>query len=450
AVVGFVFFFLLSATAAQAQQTFDFGPLESTVRAELQQTRTPGAAVAVVLGDRVIFAKGFGLANVETEEPVRPEMLFRLGSTTKMFTAATLVLLAEQGKINLHDPIGKYVPGLSPKISQVTGHQLLSHTSGILDEAPMFGSHDEEALGREVRSWKEDRFFTEPNKVYSYSNPAYWLAGFVSESISGKPFADQVAASIFSALGMSRTTFRPTIAMTYPIAQGHDLENDQLKIIRPAANNAASWPAGSIFSSVNDLSRWVIAFVNGGQLEGKQVLPAAVIAKLQTPNTTIPGSTNKYGYGLQVGEWRGIRVAQHGGSRSGYGSVIRMATDHRFGVIILANRTGVSLNRSADKAMEMVLPLAPASATPNRTPITMTDADMTKYAGTYSQGGARQMEILKKNGSLFLKQGSQERQLEKVGETELAAGNARYVLVTGTNGSVEYLHSGGRSWRKVR
>src|SRR5207244_4091663 len=106
--------YLFTAIAAPAQQTYDFGSLDGVVREELQQTRTPGAAVAVVLGDRIIFAKGFGVANVETEEPVRPEMLFRLGSTTKMFTAATLVALAEQGKINLNDPIGKVVQGLSP------------------------------------------------------------------------------------------------------------------------------------------------------------------------------------------------------------------------------------------------------------------------------------------------------------------------------------------------
>lgn len=446
--ITFLVLYLFTTVTATAQQNFDFASLDGVVREELQQTRTPGAAVAITLGDRIIFAKGFGLANVETEERVSPEMLFRLGSTTKMFTAATLVTLAEQGKINLNDPIGKVVQGLSPKLSQVTAHQLLSHTSGILDEAPMFGSNDDDALDREVRSWKNERFFTEPGEVYSYSNPGYWLAGFLSESLSGKPFADVVATTIFAPLGMSRTTFRPTIAMTYPLAQGHDLENGELKIIRPAANNTASWPAGSIFSSVNDLARWVIAFVNDGRLEGQQRIAPGVVAKLQSANTVIPGSTNKYGYALQVGAWRGVRVVQHGGSRSGYGSVIRMVPDQHFGVIVLANRTGVNLNRTADRAMEIVLSLAPAPPTPSPRSIPMTDAEMTRYSGTYSQG-LRQVEILKKDGKLFLKQGGQEMPLTKASDTELASGNARYVLVAGKKGAVEYLHAGGRSWRKV-
>src|SRR5689334_21045372 len=139
--IGFLVLLLCTAVSTFAQQqAFDFSSLETVAREELQQTRAPGAAIAIVLGDRIIYAKGFGVANVETEEAVRPEMLFRLGSTTKMFTAATLVTLAEQGKINLKEPIGKYVQGLSPQIAQLTAHKLLSHTSGLLDEAAMYGS----------------------------------------------------------------------------------------------------------------------------------------------------------------------------------------------------------------------------------------------------------------------------------------------------------------------
>ena len=229
--------------------------------------------MSIVSGDRVVFSKGYGVASVETREPVRPEMLFRLGSTTKMFTAAALVLLAEKGAVDLNAPIGNYVKDLQPKIAQLTAHQLLTHTSGFLDEAPMFGSDDESALEKEVRSWTANRFFTEPGRIYSYSNPAFWLAGFVVESVSGKRYADELTASLFKPLGMSRTTLRPLVAMTYPIAQGHDDWPKGPAVIRPAANNAASWPAGSIFSSVEDLSRFVIAFVNGGRIGGDQVLP---------------------------------------------------------------------------------------------------------------------------------------------------------------------------------
>lgn len=314
------------ARAAQsAKPTFDFSPLEETVRQEMQKAQAPGAAIAIVLGDRVVYSRGFGVASVETNEPVHPDMLFRLGSTTKMFTATALVSLSEKGVIDLHKPIGTYVKGLDPKIAAVTAHQFLSHTSGFIDEAPMFGSSDESALAKEVRSWMDTRFFTEPGRIYSYSNPGFWMAGFLIETLSGKSYADQMDASVFKPLGMTRTTLRPLVAMTYPLAQGHDATPQGPKVVRPAANNAASWPAGSIFSNVSDLSRFVIAFVNGGKLENQQVLSPTLIATLSAPHAKIPGSDTSYGYGLELARYRGMDVVRHGGSRSGYGSTIRMS-----------------------------------------------------------------------------------------------------------------------------
>jgi CubicO group peptidase (beta-lactamase class C family) len=168
-----------------AQSQTAVSSVEAVALEELRDRQTPGAAIAIVQDGRMIYSRGFGLANVETGEEVRPEMLFRLGSTTKMFTAAAVVLLADQGKLNLHEPIGKHIAGLSPKLAALTAHQLLSHTSGILDEAPMFGSHDDDALKREVASWTDARFFTEPGQIYSYSNPGYWLAGLLAEQVGG-------------------------------------------------------------------------------------------------------------------------------------------------------------------------------------------------------------------------------------------------------------------------
>lgn len=438
----------LAAPALAQTPAVDFSALDPVIAQELKATGTPGAAVSIVSGDRVVFSKGYGLANVETREPARPEMLFRLGSTTKMFTAAALVLLAEQGAIDLTKPIGDYVKGLHPSIARLTAHQLLSHTSGILDEAPMFGSHDEAALEKEVRSWTESRFFTEPGRIYSYSNPGYWLSGFLIETLSGKRYADQMEASLFKPLGMSRTTLRPHVAMTYPLAQGHDETPHGPAVIRPIANNAASWPAGSIFSSVEDLSRFVVAFVNGGKIGEQQVLPSTLIARLSQPNVAIPGSVASYSYGLEIAKLRGVDVIRHGGSRAGYGSQIVMAPRQRVGVIITANRTGIGLNRTAEKAMELMLPLEPPATANPTTALAMTTAEMAALAGTYSQA-ARTMTIVMRDGKLFLQQGGRDVAIEKVRDTEFRAGEGRFVVVTGAGGRPEYLHAGGRSWRKV-
>src|SRR5271156_1310868 len=125
---------VLSALAQVRQ--LDPAAIERVAIDELQGTKTPGAAVAVISGDRVVFSHGYGVANVETGAPMTPDLLCRLGSTTKMFTASAVVSLALEGKIDLEAPVGQYIPGLDPSIAKLTANQLLSHTSGLHDEAP--------------------------------------------------------------------------------------------------------------------------------------------------------------------------------------------------------------------------------------------------------------------------------------------------------------------------
>ena len=168
--------------AKRAVQDLNFDELDKGVLAELKERNTPGAVVAIVQGDRLIYQKAFGLANVETGAEMKPEMLFRLGSTTKMFTAAALVTLSEQKKLNLNEPIGNYVKGLDPKIGRVTGDHLLSNSAGIRDFAAPTPSNDDAALGNMVRSWKDDIFFADQGEIYSYSS-----AGFGCQGLSWRP-----------------------------------------------------------------------------------------------------------------------------------------------------------------------------------------------------------------------------------------------------------------------
>src|SRR5262245_24767871 len=413
---------LIGSVAGQqtSQSKPDVSELEKVVLAELTETNIPGAAIGIVSGDRLVFAKGFGVSNIETGAPVTPDMLFRLGSTTKMFTASGVVMLAEEGKLKLDEPIGKYAKGLSPKISGITAHQLLSHTSGLKDEAIMFGRHDDEALGDTVRALKDDFFFAAPGRIYSYSNPGLWIAGYLIEAVSGKNYADQLNERIFKPLGMQRTTLRPTVAMTWPLSQGHDVSgNEKPKVVRPFADNAGNWPAGSIFSSVNDLSRWVIALMHDGKLEGQQVLSPSLIKQLSSPHTDTPGSESKYGYGLMIRKYRGVRMVEHSGSRSGYGSLIRMAPEARVACIILVNRSGGALAKTAEKAMELMLPLE-ARVEEKRQKIAMTDDEMTRYTGVFGDPGSR-IEITIKDKKLWFKGPGREGEISKFGESRFSA-----------------------------
>ena len=447
----------LAQASPPATRGIDVKELDRVALDELKSTSTPGAAIAIVRDGAVVLTKGFGVASVETGAPVTPDMLFRLGSTTKMLTAAMVVGLAEEGRLKLDAPIGTYVPDLPPRLSRATLHQLLSHTSGLRDFATMNGPHDDAALGQTVRTLTDDFFFAGPAEVYSYANPGYWTAGLVAEVVGGRPFADAMKERLFEPLGMKRTTVRPTLAMTYPLAQGHEQAGTAPPvIIRPAADNAGNWPAGSVFSNVDDLSRFVIAFMNGGSIDGKQVLAGGTVARMSSPHVEIPGSEpGSYGYGLDISSDRGVRMLTHGGSRSGYGSSIAMAPDRRAAVIVLANRTGSSLPRTTRAAMGMALDREPESETSVPAELPMTPAEIGRYVGAYSQTGTATVELLVQEGKLAVKQGGSTLPVVKFGERRFGIvrpGTARpqeFFLVAGADGGIRFLFRGGRAYRRM-
>lgn len=460
----YIFFYFIisllvvSQPSLAQQRTIDFGELEAVINEELKATNTPGAAVAVMVADRVVFAKGFGVANVEAGTPVTPDTLFRIASTTKMLTAAALVTLAEQGKIKLDAPVSAYVKGLSPKLSRITVHQLLSHTAGIRDGFSFDGLHDDSALADFVRSWTDDYTLAEPGEIFSYSNLGYALAGRVLEEVTGKPYADAMNDVLFQPLGMRRSTLRPIMAMTYPLSQGHDVLSGQTNpsIVRPFADDARFWANGGVFTSISDYSRFAIAFLNDGKVEGKQILSPAVIAKLSTPHVDMPGGNAaerpRHGYGLNVRDYRGVRVLQHGGLRVGFGSLVRIVPEHRFAVIILTNKTNGLLLKSLEKATELAVPLQPKAVSSSKQPVMMTEAEMKNYVGAYENApDYLRLELVTSDGKLFLRQlGANEKsEVVKVGDNIFTAGGQEFLLISGTNGKTKYMHIAGHALKRM-
>jgi CubicO group peptidase (beta-lactamase class C family) len=145
------------------------------------------------------------------------------------------------------------------------------------------------------------------------------------------------------------------MAMTWPLAQGH--ENG--RVLRPAPDNSSNWPAGSAYSSIPEMARFVIALMNGGRLEGKPALPAQVVALLLAPRVKTAEPGTSYGYGLYFSERRGVRWVEHVGLRAGYGSLVRMAPEQRTAVIVMTNAGSKLLPESTEKILEMLLPLGP-------------------------------------------------------------------------------------------
>ncbi|HEX8189577.1 MAG TPA: serine hydrolase domain-containing protein [Pyrinomonadaceae bacterium] len=472
---------LLLASAAESalaqRARGDYRELEAVVLRELKETNTPGAAVAVVSGGRVVYARGFGVASVETGAPVTPDMLFRVGSVTKMLTAAVFVSVAGEKGVALDAPIGGAVKGLGPRLSSVTPRQLLSHSAGVIDYARVCCAQEESGLAAQVRGMgDDDYFFAEPGRIFSYSNPSYIVAGYAIQELTGKPYADAMGERLFRPLGMTRTTFRPTVAMTFPLSQGHDAAGDSRPtVVRPAVNNAGDWPAGFAYSNVFDLARFAAAFMDGGRIDGRQALSPSAVATLSTPYVEVPFSWDipvglyegaKYGHGFFTLEHRGVRLLHHGGIINGFGAFVLLAPEHRFAVIVLANRTGSILGGTVEKALELSLPLKSKRPAPPRRAVRMTLAEMETYAGTYANGLLR-VELFVRGGKLFRKdfypptaeEGPGrlfEAPVEKVGQNRFAftppgeATAAEFVLVPGGGGGPEFLHSFMWAARRVR
>lgn len=429
-------------TARQTTPDPDFSELDKLVPTELKERNTPGTVIAVVMGDRVVYQKAFGLANVETNAPMQTEMLFRLGSTTKMFTAAAMVSLAEQGKLKLTEPIGNRVKNLDPRIAQLTPDHLLSNSAGVRDFAAPFISNDDEALAKMVRGWKSEIFFADQGEIYSYSSAGFWLSGMVVEEIHGKPYGDAMAEILFKPLGMNRTTLRPLLAMTYPLATAHAIENGRPTIIRPFFNNVAMWPAGSIFSNSNDLSRWVIALLNDGKLEGKQVLPASLPSTLETNRVPVPGDTDSYyAYGLTSFKFRGVQFVGHGGFSRGYGSMIQMVPERKFAVIVLTNKSGETMRKSLNKAMEIGLGMTDAPDQKPAPVAPLTKNEMIEYVGTFTHA-PQTFEVSIKDEKLFVKVEGNEFPLTKSGERKFTYGaqnENEIVFVPGKSGKIDFI-----------
>lgn len=432
----------------------DFAKLERIALEEMEQTKTPGAAIAIVSNGRVVYSKGLGVTSVETRAPVTPETLFRLGSTTKMFNGIALATLADRGKLVLTLPISRVVSGLDPSVGRVTAAQLLSHSAGFRDFAAPAVSNDESAFAPAIKSFKSDVFFTEPGKIYSYSSADHWLAGVVLEEITGRPYADAMAETVFAPVGMERTTFRPLVAMTYPMAVGHEAQPDKgPTVIRPAANNTVMWPGGSIYSNVVELARFATAMVDGGKIDGKQVIPASAVEAVETRRVEIPGSdrTAFYGFGLIVAEDRGVQIFQHGGFSRGYGSMIVMAPAQRFAVIVVTNRSGSTLPKTVEAATGLFLPFEPppggvAGGVPQPK-----GEELAAYVGVYEHAPSK-WEVFVKDGKLFLRADGEEHQLVRVGGERFSISGREgeeVVFVPSPGGRFDHIFLGLYSARRV-
>jgi CubicO group peptidase (beta-lactamase class C family) len=393
-----------------------FARLDSIVSAELTRSKAPGIAVALVEGDRIVFARGYGVGDLESRAPVTPDMLFQIGSSTKPLTALLVATLAERGVVSLDAPVRRYVPELDAAVGAVSLHQLLSQTSGLRDEAADSGASDEAALGLYVRSWPARYAILRPGTTFSYSNPNFTLAGAVAAAAGRRPFAALMDSLVFAPLGMSSATFRPDQAARSAQAVGYLVPPDAApRAMRPSVDDTRHWPSGYARVSVRELARFVLVLTNRGRLDGKQVVPQPVIDRMTTGHARVPAPFDSahYGYGLFVERYRGELMVWHPGSMPGFSAMLRAVPARRVGVVILANRDALRLEPIADAALSLLIPtLAPSVTRAAKPVLPFTPGELASIAGSYENRWP--VELFSRGDSLFIRRFGSETALFKV------------------------------------
>jgi len=423
---------LLLATIAGAQ---DLSPKFDEYMDKLAKPNRFIGSVLVARDGKILFSKGYGLANVEFDVPNTPQTKFRLGSITKQFTAAAILLLQERGKLSVRDPICKYFESCPNAWSEVTIHHLLTHTGGI----PNFTSFPDylpkmmtpvttqEMIGR----FKDKPLDFKPGEKWNYSNSGYFLLGYIIEKASGETYESFLQKNIFEPLKLTNTgydhfdTIMKKRATGYSFVNGKMMNSLYIDMTQP-------YSAGSLYSTVEDLFLWNESLYNGKFLSEKSR------EMMMTP------VLNGYGYGLGIQTRSNRKVISHGGGINGFSTYIARFADAKLTVVVLRNTDYGSPNpgQISNDLAGIALGDNPASPVAAATEVKVDPKIYDAYAGRYELAPNRVLTISRQGDRLMAKAtGQEEIQLFPESETKyfLKVVDAKVTFVRDTSGKVTKL-----------
>lgn len=355
----FLLLLSLAAATAAAQQPAAADALAAEVDrlfAEWDKGGGPGYAVAVVRDGRLVHARGYGMADLEHDVRLTPRSVFDIGSTSKQFTAAAVLMLARQGKLSLDDDIRKHLPEMRPYEWPVTVRHLLHHTGGVRDYLTLMRlaglSPRNDYTDRQVVSLiaRQTALNFRPGDEHLYSNSGYYLLGEIVRRVSGKSLRQFADEHIFRPLGMKDTHFHddtteivPRRAVGYAPKPGGGFRLD-MSIFHVVGD-------GALYTTVEDLALWDAVFYDPSKLAGG----ADLVRDLQTVGKRNDGEALTYAAGLVVGDYKGLRRVSHGGAWAGYRADMIRFPDQRLTVICLANFANADPTGMAHKVADLYL-----------------------------------------------------------------------------------------------
>lgn len=330
-----------ATSAAERPIAAQIDKVDAYVRGEMQRERTPGLALGVYRNGQIVKAQGYGLASVELNVPVKPETMFQSGSVGKQFTATAVMMLVEEGKVNLDDSISRYFPEGPESWKPTKVKNLLSHTSGLAEyETPertkpgalfdLRRDHTEDELVKMIATLPIEHA---PGETWAYRNTNYVLLGVLVHQVTGQFHGDFLQARIFKPLGMTSTRVISEADIIPNRAAGYQLVTGKLKNqgwVSPSYNTTAD---GALYFNVLDLAKWDAALYTEGLVKKSSLDQMWTVFKLNDgkPN---PGH---YGFAWAIDEVNGHRVIEHGGAWQGFTTYIARYVDDKLTVVVLTN-----------------------------------------------------------------------------------------------------------------
>jgi D-alanyl-D-alanine carboxypeptidase len=376
-------------------------PLAQTLDAMLSKlypADAPGAAVIAVRDGETLLRKGYGMADLELGVALQPDMVFRIGSMTKQFTAVAVLMLAEEGKLAVSDPITKLLPDYPTGGKTITIEQLLTHTSGIKSytDMPDFlaNMRKDYTVAALIDHFKSEPPDFAPGERYQYDNSGYFLLGAIIEKASGTSYEAFLKQRIFDVVGMTQTSLDSSSRVIPRRARGYQKEGDVWKNA-DWISMTQPYAAGAIVSTVDDLAKWDAALYTG------KLLRAETLRQAMTPHTLASGKPIEYGYGWQPGQWQGFTVIQHGGGINGFVSMGVRVPERKVYVAVLSNRIADPFPFPVAQRIASYLVGKPWL--PKR--VEVAQATLAGYVGVYAAEPKDTWTVTTENGRLYTQPG---------------------------------------------
>jgi CubicO group peptidase (beta-lactamase class C family) len=368
-----------------------FEKINEVIAAEMERLGVPGVAVGIYYKGQE-YTAGFGVTNVDYPLPVETDTLFQVGSTTKTFTATTVMRLVEQGKLDLFAPLVTYLPDLRLSTDEITAtvtlRDLFTHTGGwVGDVFDDFGPGDD-AVTRYVAEMNKLEQLTPLGKIWSYNNAGFTLAGRVIEAVTGQTYEQAVKELVLDPLGMDHSFFFANDVMTYSFSVGHEtVKGEPPKVARPWALPRSVHPAGALVSTVIDQLKYARFHMSDGKLaDGTQLLKAETLATMQKPLAKAGSIADEVGVSWLIRNYGAKKTVGHGGTTNGQLSAFQMVPDEDFAITVLTNsNSGGTLHGNIVKwALENIL----GWDIPEKEHLTPSQEELAAFAGTYTGYGS--------------------------------------------------------------